>query len=160
MTTRHYDTKTFNSRSSIGYLLKMTHMQIHDCANEVFAPHDISFIQWLTMLKLRESQALSASDLCRAMRHDNGALTRVLDQLEERGYIARNRSLQDRRVVELELTEAGSHKLDALLPNLVDTLNLVLDDFSKTEFAELTRLLNKLMASLQANTSDISGASR
>src|SRR3546814_11939859 len=94
------------------------------------------------------------------MRHYNGALTRILDQLEERGFLIRNRSQQDRRVVELELTEAGNRKLDDLLPELVAQLNLVLGDFSKAEFAELTRLLNKLMASLQAHAVSASGATR
>ncbi|MEZ5501570.1 MAG: MarR family transcriptional regulator [Halioglobus sp.] len=148
MTTKHYDAATFNSRQSIGYLLKMAHMQLQDCANDVLAPHDISFVQWLVMLKLREGVASTASDLCRAMRHDNGALTRVLDQLEERGYLTRHRSVQDRRVVELQLTAAGSEQLDVLLPALMDRLNLVLGDFSTAEFAELTHLLNKLMACL------------
>src|SRR3546814_2219137 len=90
----------------------MSHAQMHCCADAIFAPHDISFVQWIAMLRLREGQALTASDLCRAMRHDNGALTRILDQLEERGFLIRNRSQQDRRVVELELTEAGNRKLD------------------------------------------------
>lgn len=154
MTTRHYDPKTFQSRSSIGYLLKMAHMQMLDSVTTVFAPHDISFIQWLVMLKLREGHASTASDLCRAMRHDNGALTRVIDQLEERRYLARTRSQEDRRVVELELTVDGNHKLDELMPKLVDKLNVILGDFSESEFAELKRLLNKLMTRLQANTAD------
>lgn len=159
MATKHYDSRTFDSRASIGHLLKMSHAQMHDCADAIFAPHDISFVQWIAMLKLREGQALTASDLCRAMRHDNGALTRILDQLEERGFLIRNRSQQDRRVVELELTDAGNRKLDELLPALVDQLNLVLGDFSKAEFAELTRLLKKLMASLQANAVGTPGVS-
>jgi DNA-binding MarR family transcriptional regulator len=159
MAVKHYDPKTFTSRGSIGYLLKMTHALMHDRGDEVFAPHDLSFVQWITMLKLREGQALTASDLCRAMRHDNGALTRILDQLEERGFVVRNRSQQDRRVVELELTAAGERKLDALLPELVDQLNAVLGDFSKAEFAELTRLLNKLMTNLQAGAAGSQGVS-
>lgn len=159
MATKHYDPRTFNSRASIGYLLKMTHALMHDRADEIFAPHDMSFVQWIAMLKLREGQALTASDLCRAMRHDNGALTRILDQLEERGFVARNRSQQDRRVVELELTAAGERKLDALLPELVNQLNAVLGDFSKAEFAELTRLLNKLMVNLQADAAGSQGVS-
>lgn len=159
MTTKHYDPKTFNSRGSIGYLLKMAHMLLLDRADEVFAPHDISFVQWIAMLKLSEGQALTASDLCRAMRHDNGALTRILDQLEARGFVARNRSQQDRRVVELELTAAGQHKLDELLPEFIAQLNIVLGDFSKSEFAELVRLLNKLMAKLQVSLAASPGAS-
>ncbi len=152
MATRHYDSGSFSSRDSIGYRLKMAHLLMHDRAEAIFAAHDVSFVQWITMLKLREGEALTASDLCRAMHHDNGALTRMLDQLEERGYVERHRSQQDRRVVELELTAAGHCKLDELLPLIVDQLNHVLGGFSAAEFAELMRLLDKLMTSLQAST--------
>lgn len=152
MATKHYDPKTFNSQRSIGYLLKMSHAQMHDCAEAVLAPHGVSFVQWIAMLKLREGHALTASDLCRAMRHDNGALTRIIDQLEERGYVVRKRSREDRRVVELELTAAGSRKLDELMPPLIAQLNEVLGVFSKAEFAELVRLLDKLLETLRAQS--------
>ncbi|MFL6550887.1 MAG: MarR family winged helix-turn-helix transcriptional regulator, partial [Povalibacter sp.] len=107
MTVKHYDAKTFNAGRSIGYLLKMSQSMIHDAQAAAFAGHDLSFAQWLVLLKLKEGAAITASDLCRQMRHDNGALTRLLDQLEERGFLERQRSEEDRRVVRLDLTTAG-----------------------------------------------------
>lgn len=139
-----YDPKTFTARGSLGYQLKMAHMQMHDCADAVLAVHELSFVQWVTLMKLREDSALTASDLCREMRHDPGALTRVLDQLEQRGFIARERSQQDRRVVELHLSDAGRAKLEEVVPAVVERLNTALCGFSKAEFNELTRLLDKL----------------
>ena len=57
MATKHYDIKTFRSSESIGYLLKRAQARMQDVAESVFAPHDMSFVQWITMLKLREEQA-------------------------------------------------------------------------------------------------------
>jgi DNA-binding MarR family transcriptional regulator len=149
--TAFYDPQTFDSRSSVGYLLKTAHAQMHACADRIFADHDVSFVQWIALLKLREGHALTASDLCRAMFHDNGAVTRMLDYLESRGYVERQRSQQDRRVVELRLTEAGGRKLDELMPQVVDGLNEVFNaaGFSMAEFNELSRLLSKLLTRLQ-----------
>jgi DNA-binding MarR family transcriptional regulator len=146
---KYYDPKNFRSRDSLGYLSKMAHTLMHDCADQILSAHDVSFLQWIAMRKLREGTALTASDLCREMRHDNGALTRMLDQLEERGYLARERSEQDRRVVELQLTRSGDRKLDELTPLIVEKLNLALGDFSRAEFDELTRLMKKLIDNLQ-----------
>jgi DNA-binding MarR family transcriptional regulator len=140
--------KTFTSAGSIGYLLKMSHSLMHDRAAEAFADHDVSFMQWLVLMKLREGTAMTASELCRKMHHDNGALTRLLDQLEQRGLIERERSDADRRVVKLQLTAAGRRKVAELIPLAVDRLNSGLAEFSKAEFQELTRLLNKLMVAL------------
>jgi DNA-binding MarR family transcriptional regulator len=136
----------------------MSHSLMHDAAVAAFAGHDLSFIQWLVLIKLGERASLTPSDLCRSMRHDNGALTRVLDQLEERGLLSRERSQRDRRAVELRLTAAGRRKVTELMPLAVDTLNEVLAQFSKAEFAELVRLLNKLMASLKTHELESSEA--
>ncbi len=150
MAVKHYDVKNFTSAGSVGYLLKLSHSLIHDTAVLAFAGHDVSFMQWLVLMKLHEGTAVTASDLCRKVHHDNGALTRLLGQLEERGFIERERSGEDRRVVKLQLTAAGRRKIADLLPLTVDRLNGALSDFSKAEFQELTRLLNKLIASLSA----------
>lgn len=156
VTNQHYDVKTFHSTNSVGYLLKVSHAQMLARAEAIFAPNGISFVQWMALLKLSEGQAQTASDLCRAMCHDNGAVTRMLDQLEERGYVTRQRSVQDRRVVELALTAAGEQQVAALKPQFVEALNGLMDGFSKAEFAELTRLLNKLLLALQ--TKGLAGA--
>ena len=150
MSVKHYDAKTFNSSMSLGYLLKVAHTLMLEGATAAFASREVSFTQWIVLTKLREGSALTASDLCRTLRHDTGALTRLLDQLEERGLIERVRSQEDRRVVRLQLTPAGRKLAIELTPFVVDRLNGALADFSKAEFQELTRLLNKLIATMKA----------
>ena len=148
MAPRYYDAKNFTSADSLGYLLKLAHSLLHDEAVAAFEGHDLSFTQWLVLVKLHEGVG-TAAELCRIMWHDTGALTRLLDGLEERGYVERERSDADRRVVDLKLTAAGRRKLAELMPLTVDRLNTALAGFSKSEFAELTRLLNQLIASLR-----------
>ncbi|HEY4369429.1 MAG TPA: MarR family transcriptional regulator [Steroidobacteraceae bacterium] len=157
MAAKHYDVKTFTSTDSIGYLLKMSHSVMHDSAAAAFAGHDLSFMQWIVLMKLRENASLTASELCRDMHHDNGALTRMLDQLEERDYVQRERSEADRRVVRLQLTPAGRRKVTELMPLVVDRLNAALTEFSKAEFAELTRLLNKLIGGVKTSEETAAG---
>lgn len=149
MTTKHFDVKNFTAARSLGYLLKMSHSLMLDAGAAAIAGHDLTFVQWVVLIKLREGTAATASDLCRQLRYDNGAITRLLDQLESREFIERRRSESDRRVVHLELTANGRRKVNELLPLIVDRLNLVLGDFSKTEFAELVRLLTKLIDNLK-----------
>lgn len=150
MGIKHYEPKTFTSSGSIGYLLKVAHALMIEGATEAFGHRELSFMQWIVLTKLREGGAETASDLCRDLRYDTGALTRLLDQLEERGLIARERSREDRRVVRLQITAAGRKLALELTPLVVDRLNCALGDFSKAEFQELTRLLNKLLATLKS----------
>jgi DNA-binding MarR family transcriptional regulator len=150
---KHYDAKSFTSGKSIGYLVKLAHLLMVDRATEAFAGHDLSFVQWVVMIRLKEGSEVTASDLCRALRHDTGALTRLLDQLEERGYVSRERSKEDRRVVQLQLTAAGLQITNQLTPIVIERLNSALGGFTKAEFNELSRLLTKLVDTLQAAAS-------
>jgi DNA-binding MarR family transcriptional regulator len=150
--TKHYDARTFSSAASIGYLIKLAHMLMLDRVTAAFAEHDLSFAQWVVLVRLKEGREVTASDLCRVLRHDTGALTRMIDQLQERGYVSRERSREDRRVVHLQLTDAGAAKAAELTPVIVGLLNEALVDFSKEEFSELSRLLNKLLNTLKAHS--------
>jgi DNA-binding MarR family transcriptional regulator len=141
---QHYDPYNFSPKNSLGYLLKTNHMLMHECADRVLASHDMSFIQWLALVKLKEGLAETASDLCRTLSHDNGAITRMVDLLENRGFVERERSLEDRRVVKLRITDNGRTKLAELTPPLIQNLNEALSPLSIDEFAELNRLLGKL----------------
>lgn len=140
----HYTLDSFESGQSIPYLLKQSFLLMQDCATAVYEHRDLSFMQFLVLLKLKEGVAATPGDLCRLMRHDTGALTRLIDQLEARGYLMRARDAKDRRVVQLRLTADGEAQLAELTPLLVEKLNEVLVDFTPDEFVELTRLLQKL----------------
>jgi DNA-binding MarR family transcriptional regulator len=132
----------------VGYLLKRAHTLLVDQLEAAVAAREITATQWVVLMYLRDGLAINASDLCVQLRHDSGALTRVLDQLEARGLVQRERSREDRRAVQLRLTAAGAETVAALLPAVVDKLNYALRDFSRAEAAELNRLLTKLISSL------------
>jgi len=147
---KHYAAASFKARQSIGYLLKRAHGLLIERAEAAFENHDITFTQWVILLRLRDGLGNTAAELCRGVGHDSGALTRVLDQLEKRRLIERSRSKQDRRVVELSLTRQGHAMLESLIPVTVDKLNEAVGEFSAAEFREFMRLLEKLIATLEA----------
>ena len=142
----HYSPKTFVLSGSLIHLLKLS----HDATVAAFNGRDLSFAQWLVLMTLREGAAYTASDLSREFRYDTGALTRLLSQLERRGFVKRQRSQKDRRIIELQLTADGRDKAAELLPLFVDQLNDMSAGFDGVELVGFTRLLNKLVANLSA----------
>ena len=150
---KHYQASTYKARSSVGYLVKRAQAAMLDSIEPVFAGHGFTFMQWVVLIYLRDGIALNAKDICAEFHYDSGALTRVIDQLEERGYIERQRSRNDRRSIELHLTASGRELVQSLVPVVVDRLNLALSDFTRAEVQELTRLLNKLIAGAQPQAS-------
>jgi DNA-binding MarR family transcriptional regulator len=136
---------------SIGYLVKRAHSLMLDVMEPVIEQLGFSFIQYVIMATLRDGIAVTPTVICSQYRHDSGALTRVIDQLAERGLLERVRRDRDRRKVELQLTAAGRATIESLLPMVVDKLNETLTEFSKPELQELLRLLIKLNTTLQAH---------
>ena len=154
---QHYRADNYQARSSVGYLLKRAHSLLVDQLELAVAGDDITMTQWIVLMHLRDGLAINASDLCSQLRHDSGALTRLIDQLEARGLVQRERSREDRREVQLRLTEAGLQIVASLVPKVVERLNFALRDFSGAETAALNRLLTKLIASLERASTE-SGA--
>jgi DNA-binding MarR family transcriptional regulator len=150
MSKQYYHASTYRAQSSIGYLIKRGQSMMNDVLEQLFAERGFSFIQYIILAWVRDGIAVNPKDICLKYRHDSGALTRVIDQLEERGLLARVRRGNDRRKVELELTDAGRKTVESLIPLVVDKLNLALTDFSHEEVTELKRLLIKLNTRLEA----------
>jgi DNA-binding MarR family transcriptional regulator len=150
MSTQHYQVATYTAKSSIGYLVKRSHSLMLDTIEPLLEAKGFSFIQYVILAWLRDGIAVNPKDICTQYRHDSGAMTRVVDQLAERGLLERVRRGADRRKIELELTQAGRIAIEGLIPLVVDKLNLALADLSKAEFVELQRLLIKLNTTLQS----------
>ena len=145
-----YRAGTYRARDSLGYLLRRVYSIMHERVEAAFAGHDITLMQWIILIYLRDGLASTASDIAREFRHDSGALTRVIDQLERRGLITRRRSTSDRRVVELALSAPGRRTIEQLLPLMVDEMNVALAPFTRAEFEQLRGLMQRLVDHLQA----------
>jgi DNA-binding MarR family transcriptional regulator len=150
MSKQHYQVATYRAQSSVGYLVKRAHSLMLDVLEPLLEGHGFSFVHYVILSWLRDGIAVNPKDICAQYRHDSGALTRVIDQLAERGLLERVRRDRDRRKVELQLTPAGRTTIEALIPLVVDKLNQALCDFTTDEVQELLRLLIKLNAKLQS----------
>jgi DNA-binding MarR family transcriptional regulator len=147
---QHYQVSTYRAQNSVGYLIKRAHSLMLDVLEPVLEKHGFTFIQYVILSWLRDGIALNPKDICLQFRHNSGALTRVIDQLAERGLLERIRRDRDRRKVELQLTVAGRKTIEGLIPLVVEKLNLALADFTSAEVQEFLRLLVKLNTTLQS----------
>jgi DNA-binding MarR family transcriptional regulator len=102
-------------------------------------------------MAVRDGIADTCAEIARHMDHDTGATTRLVDQLEERGFLLRRRSTTDRRVVHIEVTPTGKMLTKSLMPRLIEFWNDVLDGFSPEEASQLISLLTRLLTRIEAH---------
>ncbi|MCM1173362.1 MAG: MarR family transcriptional regulator [Clostridium sp.] len=67
----------------------------------------ITYTQYIAMMVLWEEKKISARELGKKLFLDSGTLTPVMKSLETKGYVKRYRSLEDERVLMVEITENG-----------------------------------------------------
>lgn len=149
MPKQHYRAETFHMRESIGYLVKRAQRLIQERIESKFAQRGCTLQQWLVMMHIRDGLALTVADLCRELNHDSGAMTRLIDQLEDRKLIERRRNPQDRRVIELSLTTSGDETVEALILIAIDMLNTTMDGFTHDEVKLFKSMLRRLIGRLE-----------
>jgi DNA-binding MarR family transcriptional regulator len=142
----HYSPDTFSLTQSVGFSINKARNVLVTEMDAALKDLDITTQQMGILLSMRRASAATPFELSKLLGIDTGLMTRMLDKLEAKGLLARSRNVEDRRVVNLKLTKAGE-AVAAQLPEIVPVvLNRRLKKFTKAEFEELRRLLNKFLA--------------
>ena len=128
-----------------GRLIRRLEQDLRALVERRFAHADISFTQWIGLKVVRDKVVTNAGELSHELNITSGATTRLIDTLEERGLMVRSRSAEDRRVVGLEITDAGIAMLFSLAPAVEDGWNAMLVDFEDAELDQLVSLLARLL---------------
>ena len=68
---------------------------------------ELTYTQYITMMILWEIKTINVKELGNKLFLDSGTLTPLLKKLENKGYITRNRDLNDERNVLIEITDTG-----------------------------------------------------
>src|SRR5918997_1623840 len=95
-----------------------------------FARHDLDAWEFDVLSALRRSgepYQLSPGTLVAQTLVTSGTMTNRIDRLEERGFVERHRSPDDRRGVLVQLTSEGLERVDAAMSDLLDVESRVLD---------------------------------
>jgi DNA-binding MarR family transcriptional regulator len=145
----YYTVDTLEAGKSIGFLVKRCGGLMSQIAERRFATEQVSFMQWMVLANLARFEHLNATELSAETCHDMGALTRIVDGLEEAGLVRRERSERDRRVVEIALTPEGRRQLQSGKRLVVELLNSLVTPFSRQEIETLIGLLQRMMGRLQ-----------
>ncbi|OWQ92250.1 hypothetical protein CDN99_07885 [Roseateles aquatilis] len=141
-----YNADNFTCEPSLGWLLRQIKQSMVCQADKLLGKHDLTHAQWAPMLRLRFNGPMSSAALARELAMDGGAMTRLLDRLEAKNLVRRDRSVEDRRVVMVSLTDNGVNAMSAAPGVLSQVFNDHLSGFTDEEFRTLIALLQRLVA--------------
>lgn len=109
----------------------------------------ITYTQYLVMLVLWENNNISVGKIAQRLELDSGTLTPMLKRLETAGLVKRVRNIDDERIVEISLTEAGNllqHEIAQVQQGVACKTGLGIE-----EFKQLTDALHRLVDTMSGD---------
>ena len=108
-------------------------------------PHGITAAQFKVLIIMAQYGVDTPAELCRHLSLDSGSMTRMLDRLEQKGFLVRQRSEGDRRQVQLTLTEQGQLLADRLPHIGANAMNELAGAVTPDELKTLEYILKKIL---------------
>jgi MarR family 2-MHQ and catechol resistance regulon transcriptional repressor len=105
---------------------------------------DLTYSQFAVLEALYHLGSMTQGDIGGKVLKSGSNMTTVIDNLERLGLVRRERDARDRRVIQVHLTEAGSGKIEAVLPGHVAALVEEFQVLSAKEQETLGELCKKL----------------
>ena len=109
-------------------------------------PLELTGMQWEPLLMLWLGRADTVAGLARVSQMGFASMSRMLDRLEEKDLLRRERSESDRRVVHLHLTAKGKKVANKIWPIVVEGMHVHLNGFKKEELAQFSDFLSRMLA--------------
>ncbi len=140
------DRRRFDSLEQEAFLhLWRTYDLLKGLEDQLFRDYELSAQQYnaLRLLQAAHPRRMPTLDLGRRMISRAPDMTRLLDRLEERGWVVRERLEANRRVVEVGITPAGISLLKELAERVIECHRAQLGHLEPTQLQSLIALLAK-----------------
>jgi DNA-binding MarR family transcriptional regulator len=130
------------------YLLNRAGARIASAFGEEMRRLGTSLQAWRVLAALRERDGRRMGDLSTTTSIEVSTLTRLVDNMEEAGLVARRRDADDTRAVLLHVTAAGRRLTRRILPIAERYEAVALKGFGAAEAATLKAALRRLYANM------------
>jgi DNA-binding MarR family transcriptional regulator len=145
-----YGQAGYPREDSVGYLMRAVMRLFVSEIDHRLEAVGLTNAQWGPLFMMHKYRSTTLAELSRELQTDPGALTRTLDRLEAKGLCRRERSTEDRRVVNLALTPDGEAAMAPVPGVLCEVMNSYLQGFSHAEWQSLLDFLRRMKANAEA----------
>ena len=133
-------------KEALGLITKM-HRSLYAVENNTLrqlADINLSISQFGVLEALYHLGPMCQSHLANKVLKSSGNLTTVIDNLEKRKLVERRRSIEERRYIDVHITDSGSQMIEGFFPGHMERLVKAFSVLSAEERQELGRITKKL----------------
>lgn len=131
---------------TVGYNLRRAYLRIQRAFSGPMEAAELRPADFATLVLITDNPGASQKELARALAIDPPNMATLLERLERRRLVTRERDPRDERARQLRLTPTGKRLISRTLSVVKREEQSALEVLSSAEQAELMRLLQKLVA--------------
>jgi DNA-binding MarR family transcriptional regulator len=128
----------------IVFILSKANQRVYGTIKTRLQPYGLTPMQALVLHALYEEEGLSAGELGKRLCLDSATLSGVLDRMAENGWIIKNIVKEDRRVLNIQLTDRSRQFRDKFLQDTETVNQELLSSLRLEERLLLVRMLKDL----------------
>ncbi len=145
----------YSIMSSTGYWVTLLAKSMEYDLGKRLKVHGVTRATFAVLSAIYHNKKTTPAALASFIGIDGAAITRHLDGIEKQGLILRERSVADRRSVNLKLTRKGLDLLPKLVAESKATNQKFQAGFTSTEIKGIQRAIRKLLANSDVVPLDI-----
>ncbi len=142
---RQRPTATPKLERHLGYWLRRVSNQVSGAFARALQTRHTSVAEWVVLCELQERPEMTPAELARRLDLTRGAVSKVIDKLEGKRWVAHTSKPEDGRVQLISLTRQGNHILPELAEIADHNDREFFEGLDSNERATLQRLLGKLV---------------
>ena len=139
-------------QESIGRLLYLTTQTMTFHSERALKPFSLTVEQMILLKNIAENDGLSQNQLCVIVEKSAANVTRILDRLEKKAFLRRERNPADRRSILLFLTDQGKKLVKEVAVLFESFSEQLVIDISSQEQVLFSQLLHKIQNNLTTLT--------
>jgi MarR family transcriptional regulator, organic hydroperoxide resistance regulator len=136
---------------SVGYLMRETHRAFLRALGARISRHGVSIGMWFFLRALWEEDGLTQRELSRRVSMMEPTTATALESMERRGLISRTRNPNDRRKINIRLTDRGRRLQEVLLPYAMEVNWVALAGIPAGQIPLLREQLVRIKRNLDAD---------
>lgn len=110
---------------------------------------DLSLVEYMALKKIRDQQNIPVQRLGDTLNISKSGISKIIDRLEKKNYVSREKSVDDGRVCCILLTKNGMDALNKITEHYAAYLEEVLGEVDKATLENITESLSLLYGKIQ-----------
>ncbi len=141
-------TQVYSIEDNIGYRINYVARQLARFQAACLATHGVTLGQWSVLMFLWAQDGQTQGELSRQVAIDDATMVRSIDRMERDSLVQRVRNPQDRRQINIFLTEKGQALRDVLIPCSLAVNGVAIQGFTQDELRQFEAFLRRMSAEL------------